>query len=188
MTGAGRLSQEAQPGPQVVLVAAVAENGVIGRDGTLPWRVRSDMQHFRKLTWGKPIVVGRKTYLSFAQRPLPGRTNIVVSRDRAFCTPGALVAPDLDTALAAARGDALRRAAAAIMVVGGAEIYAQTLAIADRLVVTQVKLQAAGDATFPKIDVRDWTMVECTDHARGPQDEAGYAICVYERRASGQPV
>ena len=94
---------------QIVLIAAVAENGVIGRGGTMPWRLKSDMRHFRALTMGKPVVMGRKTYLSLAIKPLPGRTNIVVTRDASFTAPGVLVARSLEAALEAARGDALRR-------------------------------------------------------------------------------
>src|SRR3954471_13361656 len=105
---------------KVVLIAAVAENGVIGRDGTLPWRLKSDMQHFRRLTMGKPVVMGRKTYESLALKPLPARTNIVVSRDRSFTAPGVLVAPSLEFALTAARADAMRRGVSDIMVIGGA--------------------------------------------------------------------
>src|SRR5262245_62367056 len=105
----------------------MAENGVIGRDNQLPWRLKSDMQHFRRITMGKPVVMGRKTFQSLRQ-PLKGRTTIVVSRDRAFAAPAAIVAPDLAAALTAARGDALRRGADAIMVAGGGEIYAQTMA------------------------------------------------------------
>jgi dihydrofolate reductase len=167
--------------PRIVLVAAIAENGVIGRDGALPWRLKSDMQRFRALTWGKPVVAGRKTYLSFAQRPLPGRTNIVVSRDPHFSAPGALVAPSLSAALQAGRGDALRRAADAIMVVGGADIYAQTLALADRLVITRVKLKPAGDASFPALDMSVWREVERTDHAAAADDDAAFSIHLYER-------
>src|SRR5258705_427452 len=118
---------------EIVLVAAMAENGVIGRNGGLPWRIKSDMQRFRALTWGKPAVVGRKTYLSFDRKPLPGRTNIVVSRAPDFAAPGAIVAPSLPAALEVARGDALRRASDAIMVVGGADIYAQAMPLGDRL-------------------------------------------------------
>ena len=94
---------------QIVLIAAVAENGVIGRGGAMPWRLKSDMQHFRALTMGKPVVMGRKTWLSLSIKPLPGRTNIVVTRDANFTAPGVLVARSLDVALEAARGDALRR-------------------------------------------------------------------------------
>src|SRR5271166_6298351 len=100
----------------LVLVAAVAENGVIGEGGRLPWRLKSDLAHFRKLTMGKPVVMGRKTYLSIG-KPLVGRTNIVVSRERSFSAPGTIVAASIDAALSAARGDALRRDVAEIVVV-----------------------------------------------------------------------
>ena len=167
--------------PRVVLVVAVAENGVIGQGGKLPWRLKSEMRHFRDVTWGKPVVVGRKTYESFARKPLPGRTNIVVTRDPALTIPGALVTTSVAAALDAARGDALRRGVDQISVVGGADIYAQTIADADRLVVTRVKLQPAGDTTFPPIDPSVWREVERSDHAAGPDDEAAYSIHVYER-------
>src|SRR4029077_19199920 len=93
----------------IVIIAAVAENGVIGRGGTMPWRLKSDMRHFRSLTLGKPVVMGRMTWLSLSLKPLPGRTTIVVTRDRTFTAPGVLVAPSLDAALASGRGDAMRR-------------------------------------------------------------------------------
>jgi dihydrofolate reductase len=167
--------------PRVVLVVAVAENGVIGQGGKLPWRLKSELRHFRDVTWGKPVVVGRRTYESFPRRPLPGRTNIVVTRDPALTISGALVTTSVAAALDAARGDALRRGVDEISVVGGADIYAQTIADADRLVVTRVKLQPAGDTTFPSIDPKLWREVEHTDHAAGPDDEAGYSIHIYER-------
>src|SRR3982750_382141 len=109
---------------QIVIVAAVAENGVIGRGGTMPWGLKSDMQLSRAFIFGKPVVMGRKTYLSLSIKPLPGRSNIVASRDVAFTLPGAIVAASLEAALDAARGDALRRGVESIMVIGGADIYA----------------------------------------------------------------
>src|ERR1700730_7752570 len=115
-----------QSSPAIVLVAAVGENGVIGRDGGLPWRLKSDMKHFRALTWGKPVIMGRKTHLTL-RRPLTGRTNIVITRDATFSAPGVLITTSLENALAVARGDALRRGVAEIAVAGGAEIYKQTL-------------------------------------------------------------
>jgi dihydrofolate reductase len=172
----------------LVLVVAVAENDVIGQNGRLPWRLKSEMQRFRALTWGQPIVVGRRTYLSFTKQPLPGRTNIVVSRDRNFAVAGALVTSSLASALEAARGDALRRRAGTIMVVGGADIYAQTMARADRLVVTRVHLQPDGDTKFPAIDPHVWQEVERTEHRAGPDDEADYSVLVYERRDAAEPV
>lgn len=171
----------AQKRPRIVLVVAVAENGVIGQGGRLPWRLKSELRHFRDVTWGKPVVVGRKTYESFARKPLPGRTNIVVTRDPKLAIAGALVTTSVAAALDAARGDALRRGVDEISIVGGADIYAQTIADADRLMVTRVKLQPAGDTTFPPIDPKVWREVERTDHVPGPEDEAGYSIHVYER-------
>ena len=112
--------------PQIVLVAAVADNGVIGAHGAIPWRLKSDMQRFKALTLGKPVVMGRKTFNSL-RRPLPGRTNIVVTRDANFRAAGAVVTASLADALAVATGDALRRFATEIAVIGGAEVYAQTL-------------------------------------------------------------
>jgi dihydrofolate reductase len=166
---------------QVVLIAAVAENGVIGRDGGMPWRLKSDMRHFRGLTLGKPVVMGRKTYLSLSIKPLPGRTNIVVSRDRDFTLPGAIVAPSLEAALDAARGDALRRGADAIMVIGGADIYAQAMPLAQRLEITRVRLAADGNAVFPPIDPAIWRQSARSAHPAGPDDDAPYEIATYIR-------
>src|SRR4029077_2429694 len=141
---------------QIVIIAAVAENGVIGRSGTMPWRLKSDMQHFRALTMGKPVVMGRKTYDSTRIKPLPGRTNIVITRDKNFTAPGVLVAPSLEAALDAARGDAMRRGGEAIMVIGGAEIYAQAMPLAQRLEITQIHMQPEGGSFFPAIDPAIW--------------------------------
>jgi dihydrofolate reductase len=170
--------------PALVQVAAVAENGVIGEHGKLPWRLKSEMAHFRRITMGKPVVMGRKTYQSIG-RPLVGRTNIVVSRDRSFAAPGVLVAPSTEAALAAARGDALRRGAAEIVIIGGAEIYTQTIALADRLVITRVHLHPPGDTRFPLIENEVWQEVKRTDHGAGSDDEAAFTVLVYERRAAG---
>jgi dihydrofolate reductase len=164
----------------ILLVAAVSENGVIGRGNTLPWRLKSDMQHFRALTMGKPVVIGRKTYLSIG-KPLAGRTTIVVSRDRAFAAPGILVAPSLDAAFAAARGDALRRAADSIVVAGGADIYAQALPQATRLAITYVHKRVEGDARFPAIDPKIWQQTARDEHAPQAEDEAPFAFVNYER-------
>jgi len=164
----------------IVVVAAVAENGVIGRGDGLPWRLKSDMAHFRELTMGKPVVIGRKTYLSIG-KPLKGRTMIVVSRDRAFAAPGLLVAPSLDAALAAARGDALRRAADSIVVAGGADIYAQALPVASRLAITEVHKSVDGDTRFPLIDPKIWRETWREEHKPAAEDEAAFAFVSYER-------
>jgi len=167
---------------RTVLIAAVAENGVIGRGDALPWRLKSDMLHFRALTMGKPVIMGRKTYRAVG-RPLPGRTTIVVSRDRDFAAPGIVVAPSLAAALAAARGDALRRAAAAIMVAGGAEIYARALPLATRLAITRVHKCVDGDTCFPAIDPQVWREVAREEREPGAEDEAPFAFVSYERAA-----
>jgi dihydrofolate reductase len=168
----------------LVLVAAVADNGVIGRAGGLPWRLKSDMQHFRALTFGHPVLMGRKTYQSIG-KPLPGRTNIVVTREPAFASPGVLVARSLDATLDAARGDALRRGAPAIMVIGGADLYAQTMPLAARLEITRVHTSPPGDALFPAIDEREWRETARRDGAAGPEDVAAFTFVSYERVASG---
>jgi dihydrofolate reductase len=165
----------------IVLVAAVADNGVIGSDGRLPWRMKSDLRHFRTVTWGKPVVMGRKTFLSIG-KPLPGRTNIVVTRDAAFAARGVLVVPSVPTALAVGHADVLRRGGGEIAVIGGADIYAQTLAVANRLVITRVHLRPDGDTTFPPIDPALWTEVERNEHAAGSGDDAGFAVLIYRRR------
>jgi dihydrofolate reductase len=153
---------------------------VIGRDNDMPWRLSADLKRFRARTMGKPVVMGRKTYLSIG-RPLPGRTIIVASRDRAFAAAGILVAPGLDPALAAARGEALRRGTDEIMVVGGGDIYAQAMALADRLDITHVQAQPEGDALFPAIDPGIWR--EAAREA-APVTEEGPAFVwvTYERR------
>jgi dihydrofolate reductase len=165
---------------QIIIVAAVAENGVIGRGNALPWRLKSDMVHFRKLTMGKPVVLGRKTFASIG-KPLAGRTTIVISRDENFGAAGIVVAPNFDAALATARGDALRRGASAIVVAGGADIYVQTLPLATQLVITEVHKRVDGDASFPAIDARLWREAARSEQDPGPEDEAAFAVVTYER-------
>jgi dihydrofolate reductase len=164
----------------IIIVAAVAENGVIGRGNALPWRLKSDMTHFRALTVGNPVVLGRKTYQSIG-KPLAGRTTIVISRDKNFSAPGIVVAPNFNAALETARGDALRRNAGAIIVAGGADIYAQALPLATRLVITEVHKRVDGDARFPAIDPKLWRETARSEQKPGPQDDAAFAFVTYER-------
>jgi len=164
----------------LVLVAAVAENGVIGRAGGLPWRLKTDLKRFRALTAGHPVVMGRKTYLSFG-KPLKDRTNIVITRDPAFAAAGVAVAPSLEAALEVAQGDALRRGAAAIVIGGGADIYAQTIERAARLEITRVHARPEGDTVFPAIDPAQWRETVREEHAAGPDDEAPFTTLTYER-------
>ena len=169
---------------EIVLVAAVAENGVIGRAGGLPWRLKSDLQQFRALTTGKPIVMGRRTWASLA-RPLPHRTNIVVTRDPTFTARGAVVTPSVEAALAVARGDALRRNAEAIMVIGGGDIYAQTMPLANRLEITHVHASPDGEAIFPPLDRAIWRETVRRECPPSPGDEAGFTRVTYIRMQVG---
>jgi dihydrofolate reductase len=165
---------------ETILVAAIAENGVIGRDNKLPWRLKSDLQYFKAVTMGKPVVMGRKTYLSIG-KPLPGRTNIVVTRDPSFCAPGVIAALTLDRAMAIARGDVLRRGADAIAVIGGTEIFKQTMLAADRLVLTRVHMSPQGESTFPPIDPKVWREIERSEQPKGEGDDCGFTYLTYIR-------
>jgi dihydrofolate reductase len=164
----------------IVLVAAVADNGVIGRDNGLPWRLSSDLKRFKALTIGKPVLMGRKTFLSIG-RPLPGRTNIVISRNAEFAAPGVLVAGDLEAALDAARGDALRRGAGEIAVIGGTEIFAQCMPLADRLEITHVHARPHGDSCFPPIEAPRWREQTRIAQAAGAKDETSFDFVTYVR-------
>ena len=164
----------------IVILAAVAENGVIGRGNALPWRLKSDMQHFRDLTMGKPVVMGRKTYLSIG-RPLKGRTMIVVTRDPTFAAPAVLIAGNLEDALRAARGDVLRRGCDEIIVAGGAAVYVQALPLAARLLITEVHERVDGDAYFPAIDPKIWREVARSERQPAADDEVAFAFVSYGR-------
>lgn len=140
--------------PEIVLVVAVADNGVIGRDGAMPWHLPADLRHFKRLTTGKPVIMGRKTFESIG-KPLPGRHNIVLTRDTAWRAEGVTVVPNLAEAIAAAGLDPRARAGE-IMVVGGAQIYAEALPIATRIELTRIHVSPDGDTHFPDPDPRHW--------------------------------
>ena len=166
---------------EIVLMVAVAENGVIGAGGTIPWRLKTDQQRLKAMTMGKPIVMGRKTFLSL-RRPLPGRTNIVVTRDAGFRSPGAVVTTSFAAARAVATGDALRRLATEIAVIGGAEIYAQWMDVADRLEITEVHARPEGDTYFAPIDVGVWQEAARVRNPAGSDDSADFSYVTYRRR------
>lgn len=170
-------------GLSIVLVVAVADNGVIGQGNAIPWRLKSDLQRFKQLTLNKPVIMGRKTYQSIG-RPLPGRTNIVVTRDAAFTAPGVVVAPSFTAAEEVARGDALRRFATEIAVIGGAEIYTQWLPRAARIELTEVHAQPAGDTSFPPISPEQWREVARERHTAGPHDSADFSYVTYRRETT----
>jgi len=167
--------------PQIVMVVAVAENGVIGAGGAIPWRLKSDMQRLKALTLDKPVVMGRKTFESL-RRPLPNRTNIVVTRDVNFRAAGAIVTNSFADARAVATGDALRRFATEIAVIGGAEIYAQWMDSADHLEVTEVHARPDGDTRLAPINTADWEEVARVRNPAGPDDSADFSYVTYRRR------
>ena len=150
-------------GPRLTLIVAVADNGVIGREGGLPWKLSEDLRRFKQRTLGRPVVMGRKTWESLG-RPLPGRTNIVVTRrsDYTVDSPGVIVVRTLDAAIEAA-GDVEE-----IMIIGGAEIYGIALARADLLELTQVHAAVTGDTLFPALPPEDWQEIARTEY---PADE-----------------
>jgi dihydrofolate reductase len=172
--------------PQIVLIVAVAENGVIGANGAIPWRLKSDMQRLKAMTMGKPIVMGRKTFESLPRRPLPGRTNIVVTRDAAYRADGAVVTTSFAAANAIATGDALRRFATEIAIIGGAEIYAQWMDSADRLEITEVHARPDGDTRFAAIAASDWEEVARVRNPAGPDDSADFSYVTFRRRSPRQ--
>ena len=169
--------------PQIVLVVAIAENGVIGANGGMPWRLKSDLQRFKALTIGKPIVMGRKTFESFPRRPLPGRTNIVITRDAAYRADGAVVATSFADAEAIATGDALRRFATEIAIIGGVEIFAQWMDRADRLEITEVHARPEGDTHFAAFAASDWEEVGRVRNPAGPDDSADFSYVTFRRRS-----
>jgi dihydrofolate reductase len=166
--------------PLLSLIVAVAENGVIGSENSLPWQLSSDLKRFKAVTWGKPVIMGRKTYLSIG-KPLPGREIIVLTRDPAFQAENVDVAHSLEDAVAKAESRARAMQAVEIMVAGGADIYAQTLSDADRLYITTVHASPEGDAHFPKWEKSEWKLVHSEDLRASSRDSAPTTYEVYDR-------
>lgn len=166
---------------KIAMIAGVAENGVIGSDQTIPWRVPSDMAFFKRTTMGKPVVMGRKQYETVG-KPLPGRANIVVTRQPDYQPEGVLVFHDVDTAVEKARDIAAAEGVDEIMIIGGGELYAQLMDRADRLYITHIDLSPAGDVRFPAIAPEQWVVVDLPEVTPSPKDEAMYRVKVYERR------
>ena len=168
--------------PLTVGPVARARNGVIGRDGALPWRLKSDMALFRELTMGKPVIMGRKTWDSLPRKPLPGRANIVLSRDGSFEPKGALVCEDFMSAVEIAREQAEDEGASEVCVIGGASLFALALPKARRIYLTEVEGEPPGDVVMPPFDESGWTEVRREAHPAGPDDEFPFVFRVLERR------
>lgn len=165
----------------VAMIAAIGENSVIGNDGQIPWRLPTDFAHFKRTTLGKPLIMGRKTFVSIG-RPLPGRTNIVVTRQPGFSADGVVVCRSLESALQQAGEIAARDGAGEVMIGGGGEIYREAMPLADRLYITHVSVAPEGDAKFPPIDPVIWEITHRHAIARGDKDSADFTVLTYERR------
>ena len=169
----GPLPPPVGPGStRIYLIAAVARNGVIGAGGALPWRLPEDLKHFRKLTLGHPVIMGRRTWESLS-KPLPGRENIVVSRRPGFDAPGASVAASVAAAIALCAGEPLA------FVIGGAEIYAAALPLADGLALTEIARDFEGDTRFPDWDRKNWRASQKETHTAA--DGMRFDFVLYER-------
>ena len=169
------------PLPHLALVVARARNGVIGRDGDLPWRLRSDLQRFKAVTIGKPCIMGRKTWESLPLKPLPGRLNLVLSKDESFEAKGALACRPRDEAIEIAREQAVDDGVGEVCVIGGAGLFAATLPRAKRLYLTEVEAEPEGDAVFPAFDEGAWKEVSSEAHPAGEKDDHPFVFRVLER-------
>ena len=167
--------------PTITLVVAVAINGVIGSDGGMPWKLSGDLKRFKADTIGRPVVMGRKTYEAIG-KPLPGRDNIIVTRDVTFTVEGASVAYGLDAALALAQALAQQRGSGDIAIIGGGEIYRQMFDKADRLIVTHVEGVLEGDTVFPEISADIWQETAREAFPAGEKDSHATRRVVYQRR------
>jgi len=159
---------------RISLIVAMSENRVIGRHGQLPWRLSSDLQRFKRLTMGHHIIMGRRTFESIG-RPLPGRTMVVVTRQMDYQGGEALVAHDIEEAIGSASTDDMA------FIIGGAEVYRQSLTMVDRIYMTLVHTQIQGDAFFPELILDDWQLVDQSRHSADGQNEYEYSFLVYDR-------
>lgn len=169
----------------VSLIVAASENGVIGRGGVLPWRLSTDLKLFRRLTMGKPLIMGRKTFASIG-KPLDGRDNIVLTRDAGWSAEGVHVAADLDAALVLAERLAQARGVEEVMVIGGAEIYRAALPRAQRIYLTRVHATVEGDTTLPGLPAAEWREAGREALPQGPKDEHAATLVVLERPSTGR--
>jgi len=161
--------------PLISIIAAMTDDRVIGINNSLPWKLPADMKWFRRQTLGKPILMGRKTFESFGARPLPERTNIVVTRDQAYQAEGAVVVHSIDEALQAA-GDVEE-----IMIIGGASFYQQMLPLARRMYLTRVHTEVAGDAWFPEFDESQWREIKRIDCEADERNAYAHSFIILER-------
>ena len=171
--------------PRLALIVALARNRVIGRDGGLPWQLSADLKYFKAVTMGKPVLMGRKTFesiLALLGKPLPGRANIIITRDMTFAAKDCLIMHGFRSAVRAAEEIARRNGVGEIMVIGGAEIYAQALDTADRLYLTEIDHEFKGDAKFPNFDRKQWLETMRDDHPAGEDGALGHSFVTLDRK------
>jgi dihydrofolate reductase len=166
--------------PIIALVVAMGENRAIGRGGDLPWHLRSDMRYFRKITMGKPVLMGRRTFKSLPQI-LDGRLNVVLTRDLGFVAPDAVMAHSLKEGLEAARRSAERTGAEEIMIIGGEDVFREVLPQARRIYLTEVHASPHADTWFPTLDPNEWREISREAHEGGPKDDHAFSFVVLER-------
>ena len=167
--------------PKISLIAARGRNNVIGADGDLPWRLSSDLKLFKAVTKGKPVIMGRKTWESRPRKPLPGRVNIVVTRQSEYTAEGALVVGDMGAAFDEAFIRANMDQVDEVFVIGGAQIYAAAMAVAGRLYITEVDAEPAGEAVFPVFDEAGWSETGRQDYDPGENDDHAFTFRTLER-------
>jgi dihydrofolate reductase len=159
---------------KIAIIVATDNNRLIGKDNDLPWKLSADLKYFKQVTMGKPLIMGRKTHESIG-RPLPGRKNIIITRDQTFNADGCVVVNSIEAALAECSD------AEEVMVMGGASLYEQFLPRADKLYLTKVDAELAGDTWFPEWQLAQWTELEREDHQADEKNEFDYSFIVYER-------
>jgi dihydrofolate reductase len=163
----------------ISIVVAVSKNGVIGKNNDLPWNLPTDRKHFKEITIGKPVIMGRKTFDSILSRlgkPLPERKNIVITRQEDYKAEGVTIAHSIGEALKLFRNET------EVFVIGGSEIYKEALPFTDRIYLTQVETEIDGDARFPDVSVDNWTLKKAEAHKRDEKNEFDYTFLIYERK------
>jgi len=163
---------------RVSAVVAASENGVIGREGGLPWHVSSDLKLFKEITLGKPVIMGRRTWESLPRKPLPGRRNIVITRRADFVAESAELVHSVDEALAVCAGEA------EVSIIGGGQVYAEAMSRTDRIYLTRIHLDVDGDTFLPELKASEWHEVERRRFARGERDDAEFTLIVMDRMTS----
>ena len=159
-------------------IVAVSKNGVIGQNGQIPWYLPADLKYFKKITMGHPVIMGRKSFVSIG-RPLPGRENIVITRDIYFAASGCLVARNISEAIEIAAATGKEE----VFIIGGGEIYQQSIALWDKLYLTKVDLDVSGDVFFPELDWQEWEMISEEEHQEDDRNECGYNFQIFTKKS-----